>query len=62
MQQKFHVIVTQVSQDISIRKNRNTFDIWYHMFWPVRVVKKLQCLMLHKIEAFIIMTLCGYNE
>ena len=57
MQQKFHVVVTQVIQDISTRKKCIAFDILYQMQKPVRVVEKQQYLMLQKIKAFIIMTL-----
>ena len=62
MQQKFHLVVTQVSQDISTQNKLNAFDIWYQMFWPFRVVKKQHYFLLHKIEVFIIMTLRGFNE
>ena len=62
MQQNFHVVVTQVSQDISTQNQFNAFDIWYQMFWPFRVVKKQHYLMFHKVEVFIIMTLRGFNE
>ena len=62
MHQTFHVVVIQVSLDISTQNKLNAFDIWYQMFWPVRVVKEQHYLMLHKIEVFIIMTLRGYNE